>query len=57
MKQDKLENNDVERFDEQDALGPPDNYFYITDELAATLSGYAGKSFLIGGGHIDYIER
>ena len=48
MKKDKQENSDVGRFVEQDTLGPPDDYFYISDELAANLAKFAGQSFRIG---------
>ena len=47
MKQDKQENNDDKRFVEQYTLGPPDDYFYVSEELATTLSGNADKVFLI----------
>ena len=49
MKQDKQENNDGVIFVEQDTLGPPDDSFYITDELAAQLKKFEGQSFTISG--------
>lgn len=49
MKQDKQENNNDEGFVEQDTLGPPDEYFYISDVHAANLAKFAGQSFTISG--------